>query len=219
MKKYFEVLNKVALFYGMDGDELLSLLECLGAKVEAFDRNETVFMSGDVIYRFGIVLSGQVQVISEDFYGNRNILAAMGAGEMIGESYACAESYELPVSVVATADSELLFIDFRRLASPCVNACAFHARLIRNMLNIVSVKNIALTRKIEHVSRRTTREKLLSYLSDAAKKAGGGWFSIPFNRQELADYLYVERSAMSATLSKLRDEGVLLYHRNNFKLL
>jgi CRP-like cAMP-binding protein len=120
---------------------------------------------------------------------------------------------------VATADSELLFIDFRRLASPCVNACAFHARLIRNMLNIVSVKNIALTRKIEHVSRRTTREKLLSYLSDAAKKAGGGWFSIPFNRQELADYLYVERSAMSATLSKLRDEGVLLYRRNNFKLL
>jgi DNA-binding transcriptional ArsR family regulator len=125
----------------------------------------------------------------------------------------------LPVSVISSTESELLFIDCRKLAAPCSKACDFHSRLIQNMLNIISKKNVSLTQKIEFLSKRTTREKLLAYLSAEAKKAGSNRFSISFNRQELADYLFVERSAMSAELSKLRDDGILKYHKNQFELM
>jgi CRP-like cAMP-binding protein len=176
-------------------------------------------MSGDHIHSVGIVLSGQVQVCQEDYYGNKSIFGNSGPGQLFGESFACAESKSLPVSVITTAESDLLFIDCRRLSAPCSHACAFHGRLIQNMLGIIALKNIALTQKIEITSKRTTREKLISYLSAVARQAGGGRFSIPFNRQELADFLSVDRSAMSAELSKLRDDGVLRFHKNQFELI
>ena len=219
MKNNLETLKSVALFKGMDESELQPLLSCLSAKSAHYEKNQIVFMSGEEISSFGIVLSGQVQVVQEDYYGNRSILANIGAGDLFGESFACAEIRTLPVSVITTAESDLLFIDCYRLAAPCANACAFHRRLIQNMLNIIAMKNISLTQKIEFTSNRTTREKLLAYISAEAKKAGSSRFSIPFNRQELADYLSVERSAMSAELSKLRDDGVLNFHKNQFELL
>ena len=178
-----------------------------------------MFSSGESIEKFGIVLSGQVQVVQDDYYGNRSILGKIDIGNLFGESFACAEIKTLPVSVITTTESELLFIDCHRLAVPCAKACGFHSRLIQNMLSIVSMKNIALTQKIEFTSKRTTREKLMAYLSSEAKNARSSRFCIPFNRQELADYLSVERSAMSAELSKLRNDGVLKFHKNQFDLL
>jgi len=219
MKNYLEVLKTVELFKGIDESDLDQLLSCLGAKTINYEKGETVFFSGESINQFGIVLSGQVQVVQDDYYGNRSILSKIEPGNLFGESFACAETEPLPVSVITSAKSELLFIDCRRLASPCESACGFHSRLIRNMLSIVSMKNISLTRKIEFTSKRTTREKLMAYLSAEAKKAGSNRFFIPFNRQELADYLSVNRSAMSAELSKLRDEGVLKFRKNQFELL
>ncbi|MEA4895554.1 MAG: Crp/Fnr family transcriptional regulator [Oscillospiraceae bacterium] len=219
MEKYLDVLKTVRLFKGIEESDLLPLLSCLCAKVVYYEKGRTVFSCGESIEKFGIVLSGQVQVVQDDYYGNRSILAKVDAGNLFGESFACAETKTLPVSVIATTESELLFIDCRRLAVPCAKACGFHSRLIQNMLGIVSIKNIALTQKIEFTSKRTTREKLLAYLSAEAKKAGSGRFCIPFNRQELSDYLSVERSAMSAELSKLRDDGVLRFHKNQFELL
>ncbi len=219
MEKNLEILKSANLFQGIEESDLPPLLSCLSAKTAHYDKGQTVFFGGESPKRFGVVLSGEVQIVQDDYYGNRSILARIGPGNLFGESFACTEIGSLPVGVIATADSELLFIDCRRLATPCAKACAFHGRLIQNMLNIVAMKNIALTQKIEFISKRTTREKLLAYLSAEAKRAGSGRFCIPFSRQELADYLSVERSAMSAELSRLRDDGMLTFHKNEFELL
>lgn len=219
MKKYINILKSVDLFSGIEEPDIISLLPCLGAQVRFFGKGETVLQSGDVIKRFGIVLSGQVQIVQEDFYGNRSIIAKIGTGGLFGESFAFAEIEALPVSVTASEDCEILLLDSLKLARPCAKSCAFHGGIIRNMLGIVSMKNISLTRKIEITSKRTTREKLLAYLSYEAKRSGKNTFLIPYNRQELADFLSVERSAMSAELSKLRKDGVLNYRKNCFELL
>jgi len=219
MKKYLDILKSVDLFRDIEESELQPLLSCLSAKEGHYEKGQTVFYSGESIQRFGIVLSGQVQVVQDDYYGNRSILSIIGPGSLFGESFACAEIKTLPVSVITTTESELLFINCHKLAVPCAKACGFHSKLIQNMLAIVSMKNILLTQKFEFTSKRTTREKLLAYLSAEAKKAENSRFTIPFNRQELADYLSVERSAMSAELSKLRDDGVLKFLKNQFELL
>lgn len=219
MEKYIEIMKKVDLFKGIDESELRALLSCLSAKMVHYEKNQMVFSSGEPISSFGIVLSGQVQVFQDDYYGNRSILAVIGPCGLFGESFACAEIKALPVSVVATTESELLFVERCRLESPCSNACGFHSKLIHNMLNSIAKKNVALTQKIEFTSKRTTREKLLAYLSAEAKKARSNSFCIPFDRQELADFLFIDRSAMSAELSKLRNDGVLRYNKNQFELL
>jgi len=217
--EYFEILKNIELFSGIDGRDLPALLGCLSAKRAHYEKGGIVFLAGERIRSFGIVLSGQVQIYQEDYYGNRSILGHVGPGGLFAESFACAEAKELPVSVQASAESELLFIDCTRLASPCANACSFHASLIRNLLNTIAKKNIALTQKIEFTAKRTTQEKLLAYLSAEARRAKSSRFEIPFNRQELADYLAVDRSAMSAELGKLRDDGVLNFSKNRFELL
>jgi len=219
MKKYINILKSVDLFSGIEEPDIISLLPCLGAQVRFFKKGETVLQGGDNVKRFGVVLSGQVQIVQEDFYGNRSIITKIGAGGLFGESFAFAEIQALPVTVTASEDCEILLLDSLKLASPCAKSCTFHGGIIRNMLGIVSMKNISLTRKIEITSKRTTREKLLAYLSNEAKSSGKNTFFIPFNRQELADYLFVERSAMSAELSRLRKEGVLNYRKNRFELL
>jgi len=219
VKRYFDVLKSVSLFRGIDESDFLPLLSCLSAKVTHFEKNQIVLMSGDSITSFGIVLSGQVQVVWEDYYGNRSILAKIDAGHLFGESFACADIDTLPVSVLTTAESELLFIDCGKLSAPCAKACSFHRRLIHNMLHIVAMKNITLTQKIELITKRTTREKLMAYLSSQAQNAHSSRFRIPFNRQELADYLSVDRSAMSAELGKLRDDGILRFEKSTFELL
>ncbi|MGI5985380.1 MAG: Crp/Fnr family transcriptional regulator [Clostridiales bacterium] len=219
MEKFMEILETADLFSGIDPKDLKPLLSCLSGKFVHYEKGQIILMSGETTNSFGIVLSGQVQVIQEDYYGNRSILANLDPGNLFGESLACAEIKALPVSILASADSDILLIDCRRLSSPCANACDFHSKLIRNMMNIIAKKNISLTQKIEFISKRTTREKLLAYLSAEAKRAKSSRFYIPFNRQELADYLSVDRSAMSAELCRLRDEGILKFNKNQFELL
>jgi CRP-like cAMP-binding protein len=219
MKKYIETLKTVSLFKDIKEPDLQPLLVCLSPKLAQYEKNDIVFMSGDSINSFGVVLSGQVQIVLEDYYGNRSILAQIGKRNLFGESFAFAENESLPVFVIAAAESKLLFLDCRRLASPCANSCAYHRQLIQNMLKILALKNISLTQKVELVSKKTIREKLLAYLSAEAQKAGKSSFSIPFDRQGLADYLSVDRSAMSAVLSKLRNEGIINFNKNKFELL
>lgn len=218
MEKYFPALKNSALFEGIEETDFMPLLSCLAARLIRFEKGRTIFAVGEHIERFGIVLSGQVQVFQDDYYGSRSILAQMGAGGLFGESFVCARIEALPVSVAATAESTVLLIDYRRLVQPCAKLCAFHGRLIQNMLSIVSGKNVALTQKLEFASRRTTREKLLAYLSVEAQRAENCRFRIPFSRQELADYLFVDRSALSAELSRLRKDGVLDFHKDQFVL-
>lgn len=218
MKEYLNILCNSPLFTSIDKNDLEAMLKCLSARKASYAKEEYILSAGDNIKDVGIVLSGSVNIIKEDFWGNRAILAKIQSGEMFGEAFAFAKLQKLPVSAVVAEKSEILFVDFGKIATTCSSACIFHSQLIQNILKILAHKNIMLTQKLEHIVKRTTREKLLSYLSEQALKSGSNSFSIPFNRQELADYLSVDRSAMSNELCKLRDEGILEFNKNSFKL-
>lgn len=219
MKKYLEILKKCPLFVGIGEENLLRMLSCLGARVSAFDKKYTVFAEGTPAKYVGVVLSGEVQVIQIDYYGNRSILSSIGKSEVFAEAFACAETAMLPVSVIATEPSEIMLIDCSHILHTCKNRCAFHQQLIFNLMKDLARKTILFHERIEVTSKRTTREKLLTYLAIRAKQAGASEFTVPFDRQELADYLEVDRSGLSAEISKLRREGVLENRKNHFVLL
>ncbi len=206
------------LFSGIDERELASLMGCLQAVRKRYKKGETVFAAGDAP-SVGMIQSGAMQVLAEDPMGNRTIIGRVEAGDLFGEAFACAGAERMPFSVEAVLDSEVLLIDVKKILVTCPAACPFHTRLIENLMAILARKNILLGAKIRHLSRRTTRDKLLSYLLEQAREAGSREFAIPFNRQELADYLCVDRSAMSSELSRLKAEGLLDYDRNRFSFL
>ncbi len=206
------------LFSGIEGAERESLMGCLQAVGRRFKKGELVLAAGDKP-SVGLVREGVVQVIAEDPMGNRTIIGRMEEGDMFGEAFACAGAEKLPFSVEASADCDILLIDVARIVVTCPAACPFHTRLIENLMAVLARKNILLGTKIRHLSRRSTRDKLLSYLSDRAREVGAREFNVPFNRQEMADYLCVDRSAMSAELSKLKAEGILDYNKNQFTFL
>ena len=214
-----KLLEQCALFEDIHPEDRVPMLGCLGAKVLSTIKNQFIFQEGDPAHYLGIVLTGSVQVMREDYYGNRSILARIGPGGLFGESFACTGVAALPVSVVSVEDSTVLLIDSRRITTPCSNACGFHSQMIFNMMKVVSRKNLMLNQKLEIISKRTTREKLMAYLLHQAKLHGSDTFTIPYDRQALADYLEVERSAMSAEISKLRRDGIIDSSRSTFRLL
>lgn len=219
MKQYFEVLRKCPLFAQIGDEDLLSMLGCLGAKVKVFRKKETVLAEGEPARWIGIVLSGAVQILRVDYFGNRTIMGEVGPAELFGESFACAGVGAMPVDVTASEDAEVLFIDCHRVLHSCNSACEFHRQLIFNLMGVMARKNLAFHRKIEITSKRSTREKLMAYLMLEAKRQGSRSFEIPYDRQELADYLEVDRSGLSAEIGKLRKEGVLNSQRSRFELL
>ncbi len=219
MKKYLEILARCPLFAGVSPQNLLTMTSCLGARLVRYAKGELIFTEGQEASHMGLLLSGGAQIIKEDFYGNRTILARIEPSEMFGESFACAQLSAIPVSVAATEDSEVMLMDCRRILTTCCNACEFHNQLIFNLLKAMATKNLMFNQKIEITSKRTTREKLLAYLNSQAKLHGSSSFTIPYDRQELADYLEVERSGLSAEISKLRREGILESEKNKFILL
>ena len=202
-------ISALPLFRGVPAEELPALLARASARTCAFQKGELLLRRGDVTRRLGLVLEGSVHIIREDFWGNRSIVGLAGPGEVFAESYALAGE-PLEVSVLAAVPGAALFLEADGLTD---------ARLTANLLHLLARKNLMLTRKMRHMARRTTRDKLLSYLSAQALAAGSSEFDIPMDRQQLADYLAVDRSAMSAALGKLRDEGVLTFRKNHFRLL
>lgn len=218
MREFLSTLKNIELFEGIGENEMEAMLSCINAKKQSFKAGEAIFLVGGKTDNIGIVLRGRASVVQEDFYGNRNIFTHVEEGELFGEAFACSETSPLPVSVFADEESDIMLIDFRRVMHRCTNACEFHNRLVFNMMRIVAQKNLLLNQKAELLSKRTTREKLLAYLSIQAKKAQSNEFLIPFNRQELADFLSVERSAMSAELCRMRDEGILDFKKNKFTM-
>ena len=219
MKKYLEFLKKCPLFHGIAEDNLLRMLTCLGARVTAFDKKYTIFAEGTPARHIGIVLSGSAQMIQVDYYGNRSILAEVVPSEIFGEAFACAESRNLPISVIATEPCEVMLIECSHILHTCQNNCGFHQALIFNLMKDLATKNILFHQRIEITAKRSTREKLLAYLVLQAKNAGCDSFEIPFDRQELADYLEVDRSGLSSEISKMRKEGILDSRKNHFTLL
>ena len=216
---YLRTLTGCALFEDIEAVDIPTMLRCLSPTVRSYARGEVVFAEGASLAQVGIVLSGRVQIEQNDYWGNRAILAQAEPGELFGEAFSCAGVRALPVSVCAALPCEIMLIDYRRIVRTCSSACAFHGQLIQNMLRILAEKNVALTQKIETVTQRTTRDKLLAYLSAQARRQGMDAFEIPFNRQELADYLSVDRSAMSSELSRMRRDGLVRCEKNRFELL
>lgn len=219
MKKYLKILKECSLFNDIEDEDVLRMLQCFGAKVAEFDKKYTVIAEGAPAKYIGIVLSGSVQIVQVDYYGNRSILGNAGAGELFAEAFACAEVESVPVTVVANEAGEIMFIDCGHILHTCSNNCEFHRKMIYNLMKTLAVKNLGYHQKIEITSKRTTRDKLMAYLMLCAKKAGSNSFGIPFDRQELADYLEVDRSGLSAEIGKLKKEGVLKNTKNNFELL
>jgi CRP-like cAMP-binding protein len=215
----FLSLKNTPLFQGVSQEELGSLAKCLGCTLQSYGKGETVYVAGDFVREIGIVVNGRVHIVKDDVWGNSNIIAEISVGEMFAEAVVCGGVGILPVTVVAAVDTEVMFVDFQRIITTCTSACVFHALLIRNMIGVFARKNIMLAGKMEHITKRTTREKLLSYLSEQSRLRESKSFEIPFDRQELADYLSVERSALSAEMSRLKAEGILNYRKSHFELL
>ena len=218
MEEYFDILSQCPLFSGISRQELGQMLSCLGGKITGIAKGNPVFLEGDPAEFVGVVLSGKVQIVRTDYYGNRSVLTVVSPGGLFAEAFACADVETLPVSVIALQNSTVLLLDCKRVLSGCSNACAFHSMLIRNLLQGISQKNLALTRKIRCMSRKTTREKLMEYLLEQAKQCGSAEFAIPFARQALADYMGVERSAMAAEVGRLKKEGLLDSNGSFFRI-
>lgn len=219
MEEYYSLLSASDLFYGLTSEELGSMLHCLGAKIVDTQKGDPVFLEGDPAGFVGIVLEGSVQVVQEDYFGSRSVIHHSGPGDVFAEAFSFTNLDTMPVSGYAVKNSRCMILSCRRMMTVCSNACTFHNRLVKNLLTLVSRKNLMLNEKIRFMSQRTTREKLLAYLSDQAKKTGSAEFTIPYDRQALADYLGVERSAMSAEISKLKKDGILEVKGSHFRLI
>jgi len=219
MPDNFDVLAACPLFEGVSRQDMEAMLQCLQARAIDVPKGGAVFRADGPAEYVGILISGGVQVLRDDFDGNRAIQAAIQPGELFGETFACAGVGRLPVSVEADQPSRVLLIRLKQIIETCPSACSFHNRVVLNLLKVLAAKNLMLNRKLEITSRRTTREKLMAYLSAQARAAGSDHFVIPFDRQGLADYLGVDRSALSAEIGKLRREGIIESDRSAFTLL
>jgi len=219
MKKYLFILKRTNLFAGVGEEEIASMLGCLQATLGRYAKGSYVFRQGEHLNRIMILAEGSLLIQKDDYWGNRSIVNKIEPGELFGEAYIAPDSGALLNDVVAVEDSVVIFFDVKRILTTCSSACKFHAMVVQNLCFALSEKNRRLVRKLGHMARRTTREKLISYLSEEANRQNSSSFSIPFNRQQLADFLSVDRSAMSNELCKMRDEGMLEFEKNRFRLI
>ncbi|MEG0942227.1 MAG: Crp/Fnr family transcriptional regulator [Angelakisella sp.] len=217
MKEIFDIIKGNMLFENIGYTDFSSLYSCLSCRVQKFEKKEAIVLAGDAIDFVGIVLEGSVQIIKETMDGDTMMIAEILAGEMFGETFACASISHSPVTVVASEKSSILFFDFRKIISVCKSSCVFHNRLIENMLKIVARKNLFLNQKIEILSKKNIREKLLCFFEYERK--GSPKFTVAYNREELAAYIAADRSAMCAELSRMQRDGLIKYHKNFFELL
>ena len=217
MKKIFEVLKHNLLFQGIALSDFDRMMHCLSAKTASYKKDGVILLSGNAVNYVGLIVSGSARVIKEAIDGNITIIANLAISEIFGAVFACAGITQSPVTIQAAEDTKILFINYKKVITTCSVTCPFHARLIENMLQLIARKNLLLNQKIEILSKRTTREKLICFFDSqrgTAKK-----FTIPFNREEMAHYLCVDRSAMSNELCKMRDEGLLIFKRNTFEII
>lgn len=218
MKDFLPIIRSSTLFSGISAEELTAMLSCLDTKTESFLKDAFLLRAGDTAESIGLVLSGNVLIVQEDIWGNRNILSKAGPGQTFAAAYACAPGSVLNVSALAETPVTAMFLNVKRVLNVCPSACAHHSRIIRNLLGELAEKNLHFGEKLTHMGQRTTRAKLMSYFSAEAQRLGTYEFDIPFSRQQLADYLAVERSGLSQELGKMRDEGLLSFRKSHFVL-
>ena len=207
------------LFTGIQAEELNIMLGCIGYHIGVFGKGEIIAFEEENVSHIGIVISGAVDMIKEDFWGNKTMLVRMRKDELFGETFACGEDNISVVTFVVSEDAKILFMPFDRVMHSCTLACVFHHRLIENMVHIIAHKNRDLMRKVEVISKKTLREKILAYLSVQAHKQGNRYFEIPLGRVELAEYLCADRSALTRELAKMKEDGLIDYDKNCFRIL
>lgn len=218
MRDYLPVLRKSRLFEGIDDESLLALLTCMSANARSYARGETLLMAGDEVRDMGVVLRGSITVSRTDAMGERAIVLEQVEGGMFAEALVCASVRESPVSVHASQDCEVMYLQLGKLITACSTTCGSHVLIVRNLLTLLARRNLELNQKLDILSKKTLRERLLTYLSGEAARAGAARFSISFTRDELADYLCANRSALSRELGSMREEGLVDFHRNQFDL-
>lgn len=219
MKEIYSVLTRNNLFADIDENDFEHLLLCLNSFKKTYQKNQLILMQDDQIKHIGIVIEGVIDIVKEDYMGNRSILSRLGPSDNFAEIFVCAGITKSPVTVISETDSSVLFIDFRSIIDTCEKSCSFHNQLIRNMIKNISMKTLKLNENLEYLSKKTIRSRLSSYLLGRAKEKGKNTFMIPFNRNELSLYLNVNRSALSRQLSLFKEEGVLAFRKNSFSIL
>ena len=219
MRKYLPVLRRTKMFAGVGDENIVAMLGCLQARAASFQKGEYVFRQGEHLHHIMVLAEGSLHIQRDDYWGNRSIINVVTAGQMFGEAYVGPDSGPLMNDVVAAADSTVLLFDVERVLTTCSSACRFHALVVQNLFFAIAERSRQLMQKLGHMSKRSTREKLMSYLSEEARRQGSSTVMIPFNRQQLADFLSVDRSAMSGELSKMRSDGLIEYEKNRFTLL
>lgn len=218
MKDILQEVNS-PLFRGIQPQERKAMLGCIGYHIAAFRKGDIVAFEEENIRHIGIILSGSVDMVKEDLWGNKTMLVRMGKDELFGETFACGSDNLSVVTFLVSEDAKILFMPFDRVMHSCTMACRFHHRLIENMVSVIAAKNRDLMRKVEVVSKRTIREKLLTYLSIQAQAQETRYFEIPLGRVELAEYLCVDRSALTRELTKMKEDGLIDYDKNCFRIL
>lgn len=218
LDKYISILRKTQLFYDISEKELSGMLICLNATTQTYKKNSFIWLAGQEYHSIGLVVEGQVQIIKENVFGERTIISILERADLFGETFVCAGIKTSPVTVYTASGCEIMFLTFPKIINSCQNSCVHHKKLIENLLNIIAQKNVALNSKLDILSRRTIRDKLTAYLTKEFEKQKINPFSIPINREELADLLCVDRSAVSRELSKMRKDGIIDYHKNTFKI-
>lgn len=211
-------LSKTALFQGINEQEMKHMLSCLEARERTFSKNEIIFRAGDIVQDIGLIESGSVNIIVNFYWGDSQIFGHIAKGSIFAENYAAIPGKELLCDIVATEDSKILFLNLKKLLTMCQIGCLYHQRLIYNLLKIAAQKNLDLSSRMMHTASKSMRARILSYLSEQALIHSSTQFTIPYNRQQLADYLGVDRSALSKELSRMKKDGLIQYKKNYFEL-
>lgn len=219
MKVDNALLQKSPIFKNIKPEEFGSLFACVGAHRENFKKGEFIFLNGNKITDIGIVLSGHVQIIKEDVYGNRTILSDLRPPQTFGESFCCGSKFILTVSAIALENTSILFLPFERVMHMCPSACGYHNLLIHNMVEMIATKNIGLLEKLEVTTKHSLREKIFTYLSQLSQEQNSTTVTSSLGRVELADFFGADRSSLTRELNKMQKEGLISFNRNTYKLL
>ncbi len=217
MKDYNKILQYNPLFLNIPLENISSILACLHPQNKIYHKHDTIISTGQTISSIGIVIGGNVKVVKNDGSGNEILITEVFTNEIFAEALVCAGITKSPVSVIANSDCDILFFDYKKILTTCTGTCPSHTKLIENLLSAIAKKSIVLNQKIEIISKRTLREKILCFFEYQRK--GTNQFSISMNREEMANYICADRSAMSAELSRMQQDGIIRYKKNFFEIL
>ena len=218
MNDYTNVLNRSMLFKDISDDEKADILGCLTYQIKEFRQGHAIALEGNEIRYFGLILEGSIDMIKEDVWGNRTLITRMSEGELFGETFACGIEQQSVVTFTAVGNVTVMMLPFMQVIHTCSNSCSFHEKLIRNLVHTIAMKNKSLMQKVEIITKKNLREKILAYLSIQAQMQNTRYFQIPLKRSELAQYLCADRSALTRELTQMREEHIIDFDRNTFRI-